>query len=82
MNSQLRQYQALASIEAITNTQHQIIRILELVQLITHMQECTFGDMGFQSEYLIELIGIGSFTNKVLTNTHIDGKNRHYNLPS
>ena len=66
-----------SGIEPETKSQHQVVRVLETIQLITRMQEKILRNIGLQDKSLVERIVIRSVTKEILSYTQIDGKDGH-----
>ena len=58
--------------ESIAKTQHQIIGIFKLAQLVSYMQKQMARDVSFESENLVEALRIISTTYQVSPKSGID----------
>ena len=65
--------------ETVAHTYHQVIGILETIELIADMKKETPCEMYFQSQHLIEILGI-RVAKQIVAHTGINRENRHHKL--
>ena len=65
--------------KTVAESYHQVIGILETVELIADMQKETPCEMYFQRQHLIEILGI-RVAKQIVAHTGINRENRHHKL--
>ena len=63
-------------LKPVSQSQHQVIRVAELAQLVARMQKQARGDECFQCQYLVKALHVFSFINKVVPDAEIDAEYR------
>lgn len=66
-----------SGIEPETDSQHQVVGVLETIQLIARMQEKMLCNVRFQDKSLVERIVVSPVTEEIFPYTQIDGKDGH-----
>jgi hypothetical protein len=67
-------------IETEADTQHQIVRITEILQIVTHMQVGAAGKFHFQRQHLVDTFVVAATMQNVGTDTDADCEVGHHVL--
>ncbi len=67
-------------VEPVADSQHQVVGVFELAQLVSHVQEQVAGDGGLQGQDLVHPLRVGTFVIDVVANAQVDREDRHDNF--
>ena len=68
--------------ESPSETYEKVVRVLEVSELVAGVEIKSSGNLGLQSNDLVEFSEVGTFVDDVMSDSEVNGEYRHDNLDS